>query len=88
MKTAENYQSEKFSILGHAMGGRIGILLALMQPQLVDKLIVVDSSVVVNDNSRRRWSSLRQACSSLVKIEDRLKEAQGYERLNVANKVM
>jgi pimeloyl-ACP methyl ester carboxylesterase len=78
---------EKISFMGHAMGGRIGILMALMQPQIVDKLIVVDSSVVVNDNSRRRWSALRQACSALVKIEARLKKAIGYERLNIANKV-
>lgn len=69
------------------MGGRVGILLALMQPQLIDKLVVVDSSVIVNDNSRRRWSALRQACSSLVKIEDELKKVHGYERLSVANKV-
>ena len=79
--------SDKFSFLGHSMGGRIGILLALMQPQLVDKLVVVDSSVVVNENSRRRWSHLRQACSSLMKIEHRLKLEQGYERLKIANKV-
>lgn len=79
--------SDKFSFLGHSMGGRIGILLALMQPQLIDKLIIVDSSVLVNENSRRRWSALRQACSSLVKIEDRLKEAKGYERITLANKV-
>jgi abhydrolase domain-containing protein 11 len=80
--------SDKFSFLGHSMGGRIGILLALMQPQLVDKLVVVDSSVVVNENSRRRWSHLRQACSSLMKIEHRLKLEQGYERLKIANKAV
>ena len=75
------------SYLGHSMGGRIGILLALTQPQLIDRMIVVDSSVIVNENSRRRWSALRQACSSLMKIEDKLKNAHGYERLTIANKV-
>ena len=69
------------------MGGRIGILLALTQPQLIDRLIIVDSSVVINDNTRRRWSALRQACSSLLKIEDKLKNSHGYERLAIANKV-
>ena len=80
-------KEDKMSYLGHSMGGRIGILLALTQPQLIDRMIVVDSSVIVNENSRRRWSALRQACSSLMKIEDKLKNAHGYERLTIANKV-
>lgn len=78
----------KISFLGHSMGGRIGIRLALTRPQVVDKLIVVDSSVLVNENSKRRWSSLRQACVALKKIEPQLKQAQGYERLQIANKVI
>jgi len=72
----------------YSMGGRIGILLALTQPQLIDRLIIVDSSVVINDNTRRRWSALRQACSSLLKIEDKLKNSHGYERLAIANKAI
>ena len=80
-------KEDKMSYMGHSMGGRIGILLALTQPQIFDKLVIVDSSVVVNENSRRRWSALRQACSSLLKIEDKLKKTHGYERLAMANKV-
>lgn len=87
MKQVKN-GADKFSFMGHSMGGRIGILLALTHPQLIDKLIVVDSSVLVNDNSRRRWNILRQACSSLIKLEDRLKKLHGYERLSFANKAI
>lgn len=87
MKHVKN-ENDKFSFMGHSMGGRIGILLALTHPQLLDKLIVVDSSVVVNENSIRRWNLLRQACSNLIKIEDRLKKFHGYERLGYANKAI
>jgi len=81
-------KEDKMSYLGHSMGGRIGILLALTQPQLIDRMIVVDSSVIVNENSRRRWSALRQACSSLMKIEDKLNAAHGWDRLAIANKAI
>ena len=60
------------------MGGRVGILLALMQPKLLDKLILVDSSNLFNQNSRRHYSALREACFSLVEIEDRLRTVNGY----------
>ena len=79
--------SDKISFMGHSMGGRVGILLALMNPQILRKLVIVDSSVIVNDNTRRLWTSLRQACASLMNIEEQLKQAQGYERLSLANKV-
>ena len=77
----------KFSFMGYQSGGRIGMLLALTQPQLVDKLIVVDTSVLVNEKCRERWTNLRRACFVLLDIEDQLREAHGYERMNIASKV-
>ena len=35
---------EKVSFMGQTMGGRVGMILALTQPQLFDKLICVDST--------------------------------------------
>ena len=35
---------EKVSFMGQTMGGRVGIILALTQPHLFDKLICVDST--------------------------------------------
>lgn len=32
----------KATIIGHSMGGKVAMLLALQQPQLIDKLIIVD----------------------------------------------
>jgi len=80
--------TDKISYLGHSMGGRVGILLALMQPKLLDKLILVDSSNLFNQNSRRHYSALREACFSLVEIEDRLRTVNGSERLNLASKTI
>jgi len=38
-------------LIGHSFGGRIGLLLALMRPDLFDRLIVVDASPFVNKKS-------------------------------------
>lgn len=43
--------SKLYFFSGHSFGGRIGLLLALMRPELIDKLVVVDSSPFVNKNS-------------------------------------
>ena len=63
------------------MGGRVGIQLALTHPDLVDKLIVVDSAIFVNQNMKERWRKLRNACYALVDIQHQLWEVQGYERM-------
>ena len=63
------------------MGGRVGIQLALTHPELIDKLIVVDSAIFVNENVKERWRKLRNACYALVDIQHQLWEVQGYERM-------
>jgi len=78
----------KISFMGHSMGGRVGIQLALTYPELIDKLIVVDSAIFVNENVRERWTKLRNACYALVDIQHSLWEVQGYERMGLANKAI
>ena len=38
----EQQQIRKSHIVGHSMGGKVAMMLALTQPELVDKLVVVD----------------------------------------------
>jgi abhydrolase domain-containing protein 11 len=78
----------KISFIGHSMGGRVGIQLALTHPELIDKLIVVDSAIFVNENVKERWRKLRNACYALVDIQHQLWEVQGYERMGLANKAI
>lgn len=78
----------KFSFMGHHLGGRIGMLLALMQPHLVNKLIIVDTSTVVNEHCLQRWRSLNRACLTLLELESTIREAHGYERMNIASKAI
>lgn len=45
-KFCEYMEIKKAVILGHSLGGRVGILLAALQPNLVEKLILVDPAGV------------------------------------------
>jgi hypothetical protein len=42
---------------------------------------------VVNEHCRQTWKKLRAACLTLLELEGTIREAQGYERLNIASKV-
>jgi len=78
----------QYSFMGHHMGGRIGMLLALTQPYKIDKLIIVDTSVLVNEHCQQTWKNLRRACLTLLELGSTIREAQGYERLNIASKAI
>lgn len=49
-------------LLGHATGGRVAMMTALLRPDLVDKLIVVSTSPVNTVSNLERWERIRQAC--------------------------
>lgn len=64
-----------------------GMILALTQPQLIDKLICVDATPFDSEISINRWRTLRQACRLLEKMEHQLRSVQGIERSSLADKV-
>lgn len=80
--------ARKISFLGHSFGGRIGLLLAMMRPELIDKLVVVDSSPFVNKKSIQRWANLRESCARLKAVESELKECTGLARRTLADKTV
>lgn len=42
----DNLGIEKCSVIGHSMGGKVAMQLALLEPQLINKLVVVDIAPV------------------------------------------
>ncbi|HHP7240588.1 MAG TPA: alpha/beta fold hydrolase [Cyclobacteriaceae bacterium] len=44
IETLKELKINKINIIGHSMGGKVAMLLAVSYPQLIDKLIVVDIS--------------------------------------------
>jgi pimeloyl-ACP methyl ester carboxylesterase len=47
----EEYGNEPVHVVGHSMGGKVAMVLALRHPELVDRLVVVDIAPVDNEGS-------------------------------------
>jgi len=70
---------EKISFMGHNFGGRVGMMLALMYPKVVDRLVVVDTSPLPAKGSHTH-SPLLHATAVLKNMEPELRGAQGFSR--------
>eukprot|EP00094_Tigriopus_californicus_P013905 TCALIF_13458-PA protein Name:"Similar to abhd11 Alpha/beta hydrolase domain-containing protein 11 (Danio rerio)" AED:0.02 eAED:0.02 QI:2/1/0.75/1/0.66/1/4/0/385 len=84
----DHLQLDKVSFMGQTMGGRIGMILALTQPQLIDKLVCVDATPFDSEISINRWRTLRQACAHLQNLEHELRSVHGIERSSLADKAI
>ncbi len=69
------------------MGGRVGLILALTEPQLIDKLVCVDTTPINTQISLDRWQTLRDACRLLKDMELQLRQTEGIARSMMADKV-
>jgi len=77
----QKIQHEKISFMGHhGLGGRIGMMIAMLYPEILDKLIVVDSTPLMSVKANQRYSQLREAALTLKNIEPELRKCQGYKR--------
>lgn len=76
------------SFQGHSMGGRVGMILALTQPQFLNKLICVDSTPVNSPVGMERWKTLGEACRLLRDMEPELRRETGVSRFNNTNKFL
>ena len=56
------------SNLGHSMGGRIALLLSLLNPSVVDQLIVVDSSPI-NATTDKGIKDIERFLSAISKVD-------------------
>lgn len=67
---ADHLNIEKFSIVGHSMGGKIGMTCALLQPERINKLVVAD---IAPSNYQPRHLKVFEALQSLMNhpIENR-----------------
>lgn len=52
-------------VVGHSMGGKVAMMLALRHPELVRKLVVIDISPVASDSSRGEFRHLLSSLKAL-----------------------
>merc|ERR1712241_248278 len=52
----------------------------MLYPEILDKLIVVDSTPLMSAKAQDRYSQLREATSMLKNVEPELRKCQGYKR--------
>lgn len=52
-------------VVGHSMGGKVAMILALRHPELVRRLVVIDISPVASDSSRGQFAHLLSSLASL-----------------------
>jgi len=77
----EQNNHEKISFLGHhGIGGRIGMMIAMLYPEMLDQLIVVDSTPLMSIKSQQRYSQLQEAAAMLKSVEPELRKCEGYKR--------
>lgn len=80
-KFVDHLQHEKISFMGHhGLGGRIGMMIAMLYPEILDKLIVVDSTPLMSAKAQQRYLQLREAAEMLKNVEPELRKCEGYKR--------
>jgi len=72
---------EKVSFMGHNTGGRIGMMLALLYPKVVDRLVVVDTNPLSSSAKGIPMNSpILHATAVLKNMEPELRQCQGFSR--------
>lgn len=79
---------DKISFMGHNFGGRIGMMLAMMYPNVLDKLVVVDTTPLAVHDSAYRYSLILRATAVLKNMEPELRQCQGYKCGLIAEKAI
>ncbi|CAL8332800.1 unnamed protein product [Merluccius merluccius] len=82
-------QWEKFSIIGHSMGGNIGGMFSALYPEMVDALVLLDSYGFLPTDVKELPKVMRQGMEEMLKFEQREERVytydQAFQRLQAGN---
>ncbi len=56
-------------IVGHSLGGKVAMALALAQPALVKRMVVADISPVVYDKYNAQWQEVVDICAAVDEMD-------------------
>nr|ACO10649.1 Abhydrolase domain-containing protein 11 [Caligus rogercresseyi] len=79
----------KACFLGNGMGGRVGMLMALQQPSLIDKLIVINSTPLNHMSIMERVERIKMAGQIMETCKADIESAEGMvAKKSVADKIL
>lgn len=79
---------QRFSIIGHSMGGGVGVLLSSLYPDMVDKLITIDLLAPVTRNPEKATERLRASIAELLKIERDTRPEKTYSKEEAVQRLL
>jgi pimeloyl-ACP methyl ester carboxylesterase len=56
-------------VVGHSLGGKVAMALALAHPQSVKRLVVADISPVVYDKANSQWQEVVDICAAVDEMD-------------------
>lgn len=77
-----HFQLESVTLLGHSMGGAIATIYAAIEPEKVDKLVLIEALGPVTSSTEKASETLAKSLSQRRKLRD--KEKPVYEKFSLA----
>ncbi|TKS68068.1 Serine hydrolase-like protein [Collichthys lucidus] len=95
-RVVDALQWDKFSIIGHSMGGNIAGLFSALYPEMVDAVVLLDSYGFLPTDLKELPKVMRQGFEEMLQFEKRTEEKKtrvytyenAVERLLAANKTL
>ncbi|XP_040575257.1 sn-1-specific diacylglycerol lipase ABHD11 [Lepeophtheirus salmonis] len=79
----------KACFLGNGMGGRVGMLLALNRPSLIDRLIVINSTPLNHMSIMQRVEKIKKAGQIMETCKEEIENAEGIVgKKSIADKIL
>jgi len=73
LQAAEQFGWQRFSLLGHSMGGIISVLLAASMPERVERLALIDGVIPYTGEAAEAPHKLGEALRALLRVEGKRK---------------